>query len=161
MYAVLMHINDLTDDSSLNPPAPCPPTNLMVTSSCQSNNISVSWQASQGSVSYMAVAENEQGHRWSCNTSSTSCQISGLLCGQQYQVYAVGIDENCFGDKSNIKVIRTGRCSNYYYYFWNILMELYLKENPKICNRIESTYKSAKLYFLQKSEVKTVHLITL
>ncbi|KAI3368520.1 hypothetical protein L3Q82_025527 [Scortum barcoo] len=90
--------------------APCPPTKLMVDSSCESNNISVSWQASQGSVSYVAVAEDAQGHRWSCNTSSTTCQISGLLCGQQYKVYAAGVDENCIGAKSNIKMIRTAPC---------------------------------------------------
>ncbi len=96
----------------LTPPAPCPPTQLMVDSSCESNNISVSWQASQGSVSYMAVAEDAQGRRWSCNTSSTTCQISGLLCGQQYQVYAAGVDEKCIGAKSNVETIRTGRCLN-------------------------------------------------
>nr|XP_019965387.1 PREDICTED: uncharacterized protein LOC109644441 [Paralichthys olivaceus] len=90
--------------------APCPPTDLMVNSSCRSNNVVVSWQASQGSFSYMAVAVDAQGHRWSCNTSSTSCQIPSLLCGQQYQVYAVGSDGNCFGAKSNIKVIRTAPC---------------------------------------------------
>uniref|UniRef100_A0A3B4UUE8 Fibronectin type-III domain-containing protein n=1 Tax=Seriola dumerili TaxID=41447 RepID=A0A3B4UUE8_SERDU len=90
--------------------APCPPTNLTVNSSCKSNNISVTWQPSQGSVSYIAVAKNAEGHQWSCNTSSTSCQISGLLCGQQYQVYVVGVDENCIGPKSNIKMIRTAPC---------------------------------------------------
>lgn len=59
-------------------------------------------------MSYMAVAENEEGRRWSCNTSSSACQISGLACGQQYQVYAVGVDERCMGAKSNVEVIRTG-----------------------------------------------------
>lgn len=109
---VLMCLNDLTDHSSFTPPAPCPPTHLRVDSSCESNDISVSWQASQGSVSYVAVAENVQGRQWSCNTSSTRCQIPGLLCGQQYQVYVVGADEKCIGAKSNIEVIRTGGCLN-------------------------------------------------
>ncbi|XP_034439595.1 uncharacterized protein LOC117760582 [Hippoglossus hippoglossus] len=90
--------------------APCPPTNLTVNSSCQSNNIVVSWQASQGSFTYMAVAVDAQDRQWSCNTSSTSCQIPSLLCGQQYQVYAVGSVGNCFGAKSNIEVIRTAPC---------------------------------------------------
>lgn len=94
------------------PPAPCPPTQLTVDSSCKSNNISVSWQASQGSVSYMAVAKNAEGRRWSCNTSSTACQISDLPCGQRYQVYVAGVDEKCMGAKSNVKEIRTGRYSN-------------------------------------------------
>ncbi|XP_075901618.1 uncharacterized protein fndc7b isoform X2 [Nelusetta ayraudi] len=90
--------------------APCPPTQLRVDSSCHSNNISVTWQASQGSASYVAVAENAEGRRWSCNTSSTACQISGLACGQQYQVYAVGVDEKCMGAKSNVEVIQTAPC---------------------------------------------------
>lgn len=93
----------------LLPTAPCAPTQLSVGSSCDSNNISVSWQASQGSVSYTAVAENAAGLRWSCNTSSTSCQITALPCGQQYHVYAAGFDEKCIGARSNVEVIRTGR----------------------------------------------------
>ncbi|XP_054646058.1 uncharacterized protein LOC129188936 [Dunckerocampus dactyliophorus] len=90
--------------------APCPPTHLRVDSSCESNDISVSWQASQGSVTYVAVAENAQGQRWMCNTSSTSCSISGLLCGQQYQVYVAGADEKCIGAKSNIEEFQTAPC---------------------------------------------------
>lgn len=56
----------------------------------------------------MAVAENAEGRKWSCNTSGSVCQISGLACGQQYQVYAVGVDEKCMGGKSNVEVIQTG-----------------------------------------------------
>ncbi|KAK2835181.1 hypothetical protein Q5P01_015665 [Channa striata] len=90
--------------------APCPPTNLRIDSSCKSNIITVSWQASQGSVSYTAVAENAEGHQWSCNTSSTSCQMPELLCGQQYHVYVFGFDGNCIGAKSNTEVIRIAPC---------------------------------------------------
>lgn len=96
-------------------PAPCPPTQLMVSSSCESNNITVSWLASQGSVSYIAVAEDAQGHRWLCNSSSTACQIAALPCGQEYQVYVAGFDENCVGAKSAMKVTRTGTCTKVMY----------------------------------------------
>ncbi|KAM3619311.1 uncharacterized protein V6R79_006036 [Siganus canaliculatus] len=90
--------------------APCPPTRLNVDSSCQSNDIMVSWRPSQGSASYMAVAESADGRRWSCSTNGTVCQISGLLCGQEYQVYAAGVHEQCVGAKSNVEVIRTAPC---------------------------------------------------
>uniref|UniRef100_A0A3B3BWR1 Fibronectin type-III domain-containing protein n=1 Tax=Oryzias melastigma TaxID=30732 RepID=A0A3B3BWR1_ORYME len=90
--------------------APCPPTNMRVDSSCASNNITVSWEASQGSVSYMAVAENAKGDQWSCNTSSTTCQIPDLLCGQEYKVFVAGVDQNCFGARSNMKTIHTAPC---------------------------------------------------
>ncbi|XP_062419461.1 uncharacterized protein LOC119216595 [Pungitius pungitius] len=90
--------------------APCPPTQLRVDSSCESNNISVSWEASLGSASYVAVAKDAQGRHWSCNTSSTTCQMSGLLCGQQYQVYVAGMDGTCIGAKSDVKVFNTAPC---------------------------------------------------
>ncbi|KAM9385761.1 uncharacterized protein fndc7b [Pholidichthys leucotaenia] len=89
---------------------PCPPTQVMVNSSCTSNNIQVSWQASKGSDSYIAVAENDQGFQWSCSTTSTSCQISGLPCGQEYKVYVSGIDDKCTGTKSSIKMVRMAPC---------------------------------------------------
>ncbi|XP_008292889.1 uncharacterized protein fndc7b [Stegastes partitus] len=90
--------------------APCPPTQVKVNSSCESNNILVSWDGSQGSVSYMAVAENAQGDRWTCNTTGTTCWMSALLCGHEYKVYVVGIDETCKGAKSEIKIIHTAPC---------------------------------------------------
>ncbi|KAF7660957.1 hypothetical protein LDENG_00272160 [Lucifuga dentata] len=89
---------------------PCPPTQLMVDSSCESNNISVSWVDSQGSLSYMAVAEDTQGTRLSCNTSTTTCQINNLLCGEQYKVYVLGKDSFCYGIASDMKVINTAPC---------------------------------------------------
>ncbi|XP_055364580.1 uncharacterized protein LOC121202196 [Betta splendens] len=93
--------------------APCPPINVTVISSCTSNTITVSWQASQGSASYVAVAENAQGQQWSCTTNSTSCQIPGLLCGQEYQVYVTGVDKQCNGARSQTKVIHTAPCVPY------------------------------------------------
>lgn len=102
--------NDLSDRSSFVPSAPCPPTNIRVNSSCTSNNITVSWQASQGSIYYITVAENAQGLQWSCQTISTSCQIPELPCGHHYQVFVLGVDETCYGARSDSKLIRTGKC---------------------------------------------------
>ncbi|XP_062308247.1 uncharacterized protein LOC134012721 [Osmerus eperlanus] len=90
--------------------APCPPTQLKVLSSCDSNTISVSWVASKGSLSYMAVAECTQGQKRTCNTTSATCNITGLVCGQEYKVYVVGLDDGCAGAKSNIYVLHTAPC---------------------------------------------------
>ncbi|KAL1022755.1 hypothetical protein UPYG_G00031900 [Umbra pygmaea] len=90
--------------------APCPPTALIVQSSCLSNNISLVWAASNGSDSYTAVAQSNRGHRLSCNTSITACDISGLLCGQVYKVFVAGVDQNCVGATSNIQVVKTAPC---------------------------------------------------
>ncbi|XP_012990390.2 uncharacterized protein LOC105029012 isoform X2 [Esox lucius] len=90
--------------------APCPPTALSVQTSCSSNNISVNWTASHGSVSYTAVAQSIGGHELSCDTSFTACDILGLLCGQVYMVFVAGVDQNCVGTQSNVQVVHTAPC---------------------------------------------------
>lgn len=93
---------------------------MKVSSSCGSNSITVSWQPSKGAISYMAVAENAQGLKWSCNTTGTTCQIPNLPCGQDYNIYVSGIDWNCIGAKSQIKIIRAGENINFFFLSTNI-----------------------------------------
>lgn len=88
--------------------APCPPTQVSIQSSCDSDTVSVSWQTSQGSVSYMAVAESSGGHRTTCNTSLLTCDITGLQCGQTYQIYVSGVDGDCIGSRSEVRILETG-----------------------------------------------------
>ncbi|CAL8306274.1 unnamed protein product [Lota lota] len=90
--------------------APCQPTGLSVASSCDSDVISVSWSASQGSDSYRAVAEAPDGSGPDCTTGSTDCQIAGLLCGQRYQVYVMGMNAGCPGPRSDVHTLHTAPC---------------------------------------------------
>ena len=106
-----MHVNFLIQPTPLPLHlAPCAPTQLEVASSCDSDTIAASWQESQGSVSYMAVAESTAGHRLTCNTSDTACLLSPMLCGHDYQVYVVGVDDNCVGAMSNVQEVHSGGC---------------------------------------------------
>ncbi|KAL2090270.1 hypothetical protein ACEWY4_014958 [Coilia grayii] len=91
--------------------APCPPTDVHVASSCQSDVIAVSWTASRGSISYMAVAEGSLGFLGSCTTSGTACNITGLACGQTYQVYVAGIDDTCTGARSDAQMLQIAPCT--------------------------------------------------
>ncbi|XP_016331309.1 uncharacterized protein LOC107680061 [Sinocyclocheilus anshuiensis] len=90
--------------------APCPPTQVSIQSSCDSDTVSVSWQTSKGSVSYMAVAESSGGHRMTCNTSHLACDITGLQCGQTYQIYVSGVDGDCIGSRSEVRILETAPC---------------------------------------------------
>ncbi|XP_041914101.1 uncharacterized protein LOC121678548 [Alosa sapidissima] len=90
--------------------APCPPTDVNVVSSCDSDTAAVSWTASRGSLSYMAVADGNLGHRVSCNTTGTACDIGGLSCGQTYEVYVVGVDEDCQSARSDVSIVQTAPC---------------------------------------------------
>ncbi|XP_067303573.1 fibronectin [Pseudorasbora parva] len=90
--------------------APCPPTNVSIQSSCNSSTVSVTWEASQGSVSYMAFAEGSGGHAATCETAQQTCDIIGLQCGQTYQIYVSGVDNGCIGSKSEIHILETAPC---------------------------------------------------
>lgn len=92
----------------MHPPAPCAPTNVTVTSACESDSASVSWTAANGALSYLAAAEMADGQRLVCSTNSTSCDISGLQCGQEYEVTVTAMDNSCNGTKSTSQTLRTG-----------------------------------------------------
>uniref|UniRef100_A0A8C1BB54 Fibronectin type-III domain-containing protein n=1 Tax=Cyprinus carpio carpio TaxID=630221 RepID=A0A8C1BB54_CYPCA len=91
--------------------APCVPTKVNVSLSCGSDTASVSWAASSGLVSYYTVtAVDDNGHTLTCNSSSTSCDISGLSCGQAYNVSVTAMSVDCTGQRSEVRRISTAPC---------------------------------------------------
>uniref|UniRef100_A0A9J8DFI8 Fibronectin type-III domain-containing protein n=1 Tax=Cyprinus carpio carpio TaxID=630221 RepID=A0A9J8DFI8_CYPCA len=92
--------------------APCVPTKVNVSLSCGSDTASVSWAASSGRVSYYTVtAVDDNGHTLTCNSSSTSCDISGLSCGQAYNVSVTAMSVDCTGQRSEVRRISTAPCA--------------------------------------------------
>uniref|UniRef100_A0AAR2JQD7 Fibronectin type-III domain-containing protein n=1 Tax=Pygocentrus nattereri TaxID=42514 RepID=A0AAR2JQD7_PYGNA len=92
--------------------APCAPTGLNVTATCNSNTTSVAWNPSSGIVAYyVASAEPSSGLTLTCNSSSTSCDISGLICGQTYNVSVTAYGGDCVGRKSLTYTLKTAPCA--------------------------------------------------
>ncbi|XP_016396758.1 fibronectin-like [Sinocyclocheilus rhinocerous] len=92
--------------------APCVPTQVNVSLSCGSDTASVSWAASSGLVSYYtATAVDDNGQTLTCNSSSTSCDISGLVCGQAYNVSVTAMSVDCTGQRSEVRRISTAPCA--------------------------------------------------
>ncbi|GAA6076390.1 uncharacterized protein LOC113651476 [Tachysurus ichikawai] len=89
---------------------PCPPNLVSVQVPCESNVMSISWQISQGSVSYLAVAQSSMGQRFNCRSNGTTCDIPGLQCGQTYEVYVSGVVGTCIGPKSQSQIVKTAPC---------------------------------------------------
>ncbi|XP_060750589.1 fibronectin type III domain-containing protein 7-like [Tachysurus vachellii] len=89
---------------------PCPPNLVSVQVPCESNVMSISWQTSQGSVSYLAVAQSSMGQRFNCSSNGTTCDIPGLQCGQTYEVYVSGVVGTCIGPKSQSQIVKTAPC---------------------------------------------------
>ncbi|KAJ1170951.1 hypothetical protein NDU88_002822 [Pleurodeles waltl] len=89
---------------------PCPPDNVFAVSSCETGLVTITWQPSDGAVSYNAIAKDLDGNTGSCNTTDTSCTIPNLLCGHTYFVTVTGLDENCQGQESSPYELQTVPC---------------------------------------------------
>ncbi|XP_055077407.1 fibronectin-like [Periophthalmus magnuspinnatus] len=74
---------------------PCVPTNVKVLVDCSNNQATVSWDASEGALSYTVTAEGGSGISSSCETSALSCVLADLQCGQEYSVQVVSKDDIC------------------------------------------------------------------
>ena len=59
---------------------------------CQSDSALVWWD---GAGEYMATAEDGGGHRLNCTSSNTSCEVSGLRCGQLYTFSVTPTESPC------------------------------------------------------------------
>nr|XP_009297086.3 uncharacterized protein fndc7rs1 [Danio rerio] len=94
--------------------APCAPSNVQTSLLCNMRNggvVSVSWVQASGAVSYMAVAVSSDGHSYSCNSTTTSCNLQELQCGQIYNVSVFSLANGCGGVMSTVSQVQTAPCS--------------------------------------------------
>ncbi|XP_028832830.1 uncharacterized protein fndc7rs1 isoform X2 [Denticeps clupeoides] len=80
--------------------APCTPVGVGGVVNCSSNTAVLSWLASPNAVQYFGMAVGSDGHQLSCNVTSTSCQLSGLHCGQNYSFSVSASDGSCVSPAS-------------------------------------------------------------
>ncbi len=104
--------------------APCAPSNVQTSLHCDISGgvVSVSWVQANGAESYMAVAVSNDGHSYSCNTTTASCDLQELQCGQIYNVSVYSLAHGCGGVKSTMSQVQTGMCVK-------ILLTLSSKDN--------------------------------
>ncbi|XP_060792635.1 fibronectin type III domain-containing protein 7-like [Neoarius graeffei] len=74
---------------------PCVPVSLNTTLDCVSGAVTVTWQPSSGATSYRTLAQGSGGYPSSCNTNSTACVFTGLLCGLTYSFIVSASDSIC------------------------------------------------------------------
>lgn len=68
----------------------------------------VRWGAAAGASSYSAKAVAERGSTVRCNATSNSCILTGLQCGQIYNVSVAAHNWACDGGTSPTRRIATG-----------------------------------------------------
>ncbi|MEQ2211433.1 hypothetical protein XENOCAPTIV_000729 [Xenoophorus captivus] len=71
--------------------APCDPANVTASLNCLSDVVTVTWSASAGANYYTVIAE-ANGYVDSCNSTSTSCGLTRLQCGENYTVTVLAGD---------------------------------------------------------------------
>ncbi|XP_010791369.1 fibronectin type III domain-containing protein 7-like [Notothenia coriiceps] len=89
---------------------PCPPSNVVVGSTCADDSALVSWSPSLVAETYHVVAMGANRHVHTCNTTSSNCSISELHCGQQYDISVTASHENCTSKASQNATLNTGPC---------------------------------------------------
>ncbi|XP_054602382.2 serine-rich adhesin for platelets [Nothobranchius furzeri] len=89
---------------------PCPLRDMMVNASCDDHSALVSWTPSPVAEAYLVVAMAADGHKHTCNTTSSNCSLSQLHCEQQYTVSVTAGHENCSSKASHNATLNTGPC---------------------------------------------------
>lgn len=72
-----------------------PVLSVLVDYTCTNNSVRVTWSLVSGAKSYMATAVDERGRQMTCTSQGTSCQITGLNCGQHYVVNVTPVSDSC------------------------------------------------------------------
>lgn len=88
--------------------APCKPQNLSAVVDCGSDSISLTWEASLGSVFYMATAVDRFGTAYTCSSMDVRCQITGLSCESNYTASVMASDIRCNSSLSDNITVETG-----------------------------------------------------
>ncbi|XP_060750588.1 fibronectin type III domain-containing protein 7-like [Tachysurus vachellii] len=89
---------------------PCVPAPLSPTLNCTSGAVTMTWQPSSGATFYRALAQGSGGFPSSCNSNSTTCVFTGLLCGLNYSFTVSASDSTCTSLYSNSVQLNTVPC---------------------------------------------------
>ena len=90
------------------PPAPCAPQNVVTSANCQSDVLVTSWDAAPGALSYTMEALGNQGDQYNCSSSTNSCTMTGVSCGEVLSVWVTASDDDCTTDRVLGQVAETG-----------------------------------------------------
>ncbi|MBN3280690.1 FNDC7 protein, partial [Polyodon spathula] len=90
--------------------APCTPQNVTVELDCEGNSALVSWDHSNGAVSYTVRAESSSS-TLSCSAHDTQCFLTDLTCGLQYSVHVVAVNGSCSSQPSEPTSIQAAPCT--------------------------------------------------
>lgn len=89
---------------------PCAPLNITTNLLCGTNDVLVRWSLSAVPLNYTVTAMLLPGNvsSASCDTHQANCTLSGLQCGQTYNVSVKASSGSCTGPCSPPQTVQTG-----------------------------------------------------
>uniref|UniRef100_A0A8C1YCI3 Fibronectin type-III domain-containing protein n=1 Tax=Cyprinus carpio TaxID=7962 RepID=A0A8C1YCI3_CYPCA len=98
---------------SLKQTAPCPPKALNLYRECSTNVILLSWDSTNNTAYYFAIAVDSNQLVTECLTVDTACYFTDTVCGQTYSFYVRSIFSgglDCNSGYTDGVVIKTSPC---------------------------------------------------
>ena len=77
------------------------------------------WDSAAGALSYTVEAQGNTGETYNCTSSSNSCAVTGVPCGEHLSVFIVASNDNCSTNRVLGEVAETGTC-------WELCKTLYM-----------------------------------
>lgn len=74
---------------------PCVPQQVTAQMVCSNDTGLVSWEEAEGVSSYVVQASGPNGHESLCNSTTASCKLPSLHCGQMYNLTVTAQDGQC------------------------------------------------------------------
>lgn len=88
--------------------APCVPMNPVGRLDCVTNSAWVTWDASEGALSYYGLGQEPGGHNSTCTSTSSHCRIPDLKCGTLYTFHITAVNNHCRSNHSVTFELETG-----------------------------------------------------
>ncbi|XP_076837807.1 fibronectin type III domain-containing protein 7-like [Brachyhypopomus gauderio] len=89
---------------------PCQPFNLSVNISCGISSALVSWATQAGAVQYVVTAQSPNATALYCQSTNTSCFMTGLQCGTVYNFTVLASAQRCNSSYSNPLTVGIAPC---------------------------------------------------
>lgn len=99
---------------------PCSPINVSASLVCSDYSALVTWVGTPTAVGYNVTAIGQDGHTSFCYTSTTSCLVPDIQCGQTYNITVTPYSETCIGNPSAIYSLTAGNYRLNIHIFQNI-----------------------------------------
>lgn len=88
--------------------APCLPTNVKTAAECHADMLITTWDSAAGALSYTVEAQGNTGETYNCSSSSNSCAVTGVPCGEHLSVWITASSDKCTTNRVLGEVAQTG-----------------------------------------------------